>query len=56
MIKTEIENEFDLPSSDDSSDDVSLDQAKKIEYNKDIDNELAEKIQVLNILYTNNYD
>ena len=41
-MELDIENEFDSP----SDDDVSLEQAERIEHNnnKDIDKELAEKI------------
>ena len=42
QMELDIENEFDSP----SDDDVSLEQAERIEHNnnKDIDKELAEKI------------
>lgn len=41
-MESDTENEFDLP----SSDDISLEQAEKVECNNnnDIDNELEEKI------------
>lgn len=42
QIESDIENEFDIP----SSDDISLEQAEKVECNnnKDIDNKLEETI------------